>query len=103
METLIGGLVAIDDKKLDSGFDLFKALAHPLRLEILNFISKKKETNVQSIYNNLDIPQSVTSQQLKILKDANIVLFRRSSKERIYSINLPVILKVDAVLKTYFS
>jgi ArsR family transcriptional regulator len=88
-----------NQKKLDFSFDLFKALAHPIRIEILNFISSKGKTNVQSIYNALDLPQSVTSQQLKILKDAKLVVSKTASKERIYSINFSVFQLVQNVLE----
>jgi predicted transcriptional regulator len=80
----------MNDEKLEKSYEVFRAVAHPLRIEILNFIAQKGETNVHGIYHALDIPQSVTSQQLKILKDAALVKSKAVSKERVYSINYPV-------------
>jgi len=91
----------INDENLEKSYEIFRAVAHPLRIEILNFIAKKGETNVHGIYHTLDIPQSVTSQQLKILKDAALVKSKAVSKERVYSINYPIFLKVADVIEKY--
>lgn len=91
----------INDENLEKSYEIFRAVAHPLRIEILNFIAQKGETNVHGIYHTLDIPQSVTSQQLKILKDAALVKSKAVSKERVYSINYPVFLKIANVIEKY--
>mgnify|MGYP001193141995 CR=1 FL=1 len=91
----------INDENLEKSYEIFRAVAHPLRIEILNFIAQKGETNVHGIYHTLDIPQSVTSQQLKILKDAALVKSKAMSKERVYSINYPVFLKIANVIEKY--
>jgi DNA-binding transcriptional ArsR family regulator len=91
-----------DEKKLEQSHSVLRAVAHPLRIEILNFINKKVETNVQSIYHVLDIPQSVTSQQLKILKDTNLVVVRKDKKERFYSINFSLFEKIQNALNSFF-
>lgn len=92
----------IEEKKLEQSHSVLRAVAHPLRIEILNFINKKEETNVHSIYHVLDIPQSVTSQQLKILKDTHLVLVRKDKKERLYSINFPLFEKIQNALNSFF-
>ncbi len=92
-----------DEKKLEQSHGVLRAVAHPLRIEILNFINKKEQTNVQSIYHVLDIPQSVTSQQLKILKDAHLVLVKKNRKERLYSINFQLFEKIEIALISFFT
>lgn len=92
----------IDEQQLGHSYELFRALAHPLRMEILSYISRKGETNVQSIYHTLEIPQSVTSQQLKILKDVKLVHFKRQSKQRIYSINFELMEHINKCLNQFF-
>lgn len=96
------GYIPINDRKLDTAYDLLKAVGHPLRIEILNFIGNKRETNVHGIYNVLDIPQSVTSQQLKVLKDAQVVLVERKHKERIYTLNYGRLEQIQDSLNTFF-
>jgi DNA-binding transcriptional ArsR family regulator len=92
----------IDEQQLGSAYELFRALAHPLRMEIISYIARKGETNVQNIYHTLEIPQSVTSQQLKILKDVHLVKFKKQSKERIYTINYKLMAHINSCLNQFF-
>lgn len=65
--------VTFDQEKLQYSSDLMRALAHPLRLKILEFIDRHEVINVNKIYNSMKIEQSITSQHLKILKNVGIV------------------------------
>ncbi|MGL6167468.1 MAG: ArsR/SmtB family transcription factor, partial [Fusobacteriaceae bacterium] len=49
---------------------ILKALAHPLRLEIIKLLSDKQCLCVCKIQDYFDATQSNLSQHLKILKDA---------------------------------
>ena len=51
----------IDIKELKSASNVLRAITHPLRIHILDFISKNEPVNVGVIYKNLDLEQSVTS------------------------------------------
>jgi DNA-binding transcriptional ArsR family regulator len=70
----------IDAEKLNNSSDLLRALAHPLRLQILEFIDKNKAINVNKIYNTLKLEQSITSQHLRILRAAGLVRTIREGK-----------------------
>ncbi|MDR4508283.1 MAG: metalloregulator ArsR/SmtB family transcription factor [Candidatus Brocadiaceae bacterium] len=50
-----------------------KALAHPARVAIINFLMKKKECMCGDIVNELPLSQSTVSQHLKALKDAGLI------------------------------
>lgn len=83
--------VRFSSDKLNYSCNLMRALAHPLRLKILEFIDQKGETNVNKIYHQLQIEQSITSQHLKILRLAGVVIGRREGKKVYYTINYPVV------------
>ena len=83
--------VRFSSDKLNYSCNLMRALAHPLRLKILEFIDQKGETNVNKIYHELQIEQSITSQHLKILRLAGVVIGRREGKKVYYKINYPVV------------
>ena len=72
---------------LDAQLEVLKALAHPLRLEILKFIHSHSEINVNKIYNSLELEQSITSQHLKIMYEAGIVVRRKIERFVYYSVN----------------
>ena len=56
--------------------DFFKALAHPVRLQIIELL-KSGEKNVGSIMKALSIQQSSLSRHLTILREAGILKSRQ--------------------------
>jgi DNA-binding transcriptional ArsR family regulator len=79
--------VKIDHDNLQTSSEILRALAHPLRMEIVDFIDKNKSINVNKIYNTLKLEQSITSQHLRILRNAGIVLTIREGKFIHYTLN----------------
>ena len=55
--------------------EFFKALAHPLRIRILDEL-RKREVGVNDLCARLEVEQSTLSQQLAILRNRNIVVGR---------------------------
>ncbi len=72
--------VNISDDKLQDSSEILRALAHPLRLKILEFIDQNEVINVNKIYNTLKLEQSITSQHLRILRLAGLVETIREGK-----------------------
>ena len=93
--------VRFSSDKLNYSCTLMRALAHPLRLKILEYIDQKGETNVNKIYNTLRIEQSITSQHLKILRLAGIVDGRRDGKKVYYTINYDIIERADKAVRRF--
>ena len=72
---------------------LFKALADPIRLKILQIL-QKKEMCVNEMVTVLKIKQPLVSRHLKILKDHGIVADRKEGNRRIYRVTDPSIFKI---------
>jgi len=90
--------VTFDNEKLQYSSELMRALAHPLRIRILQFIDSNGSINVNKIYHTLQIEQSITSQHLKILRLAGVLSASKEGKFVQYSINYDVVSKaVNAV------
>ena len=83
--------VTFNNEKLHVSSELMRALAHPLRIKILEFIDKNGTINVNKIYNTLKIEQSITSQHLKILKLAGVVNVEKDGKYMRYNLNYNII------------
>jgi ArsR family transcriptional regulator len=79
--------VNINNEKLQLSSEILRALAHPLRLKILEFIDQNEQINVNKIYNTLKLEQSITSQHLRILRLAGLVVTQRDGKFIHYSID----------------
>ena len=67
--------------------DLLKALGHPVRLRIVELTSGE-EKPVGEISARLNLPQAVTSQHLKVLRDCRLVNVRTQGNRRLYSVNV---------------
>lgn len=68
----------------------FKALAHPVRIRILELLVKG-EKNVQELQDALGAEQPVVSQQLAVLRASNIVAGRKEGASVRYSVRDPLI------------
>ena len=83
---------------LEASADALKALAHPVRLAILNTLSQG-ERSVGEIETVSGIGQPALSQQLAVLRNAALVLTRRKAKLVFYRINQAQVADISAVLK----
>jgi ArsR family transcriptional regulator len=66
--------------------EMFKTIAHPVRLCILAMLIKEEKSNVTDIQCCIDVPQPTVSQHLSKLKSAGIVSADRNGTEIIYKI-----------------
>jgi DNA-binding transcriptional ArsR family regulator len=79
--------VTFQQEKLTVSTELMRALAHPLRLKILEFLDQNKNIQVNQIYNTLKIEQSIASQHLRILKNAGVLVADKDGKFMHYNID----------------
>lgn len=81
-------------KILEEKAELFKTIAHPVRLCILAMLIKEEQSNVTDIQCCLDVPQPTVSQHLAKLKSAGIVSADRNGTEIIYKIKNEKVKKI---------
>jgi len=93
--------VIFSSEKLNYSCELMRALAHPLRLKILEHIDKTGEIHVNNIYNELNIEQSITSQHLKVLRLAGVVNQEKVGKFMNYTINYHILIKAEAAVNRF--
>lgn len=72
---------------LAKAINTLRAIKHPLRQEMMDYIEEQKSINVNSLVSKFALPQSVVSQQLAILRNAGVVKAKRDGKQMLYSIN----------------
>jgi DNA-binding transcriptional ArsR family regulator len=61
------------DKELAEKAELFKALAHPARLQILQFLCQTKSCVTGDISDELPLGRTTVNQHLKELKNAGLI------------------------------
>ncbi|HOZ55712.1 MAG: Transcriptional repressor SdpR [Parcubacteria group bacterium ADurb.Bin316] len=78
-----------------------QALSDPTRRKILELL-KKKDMSVTEINKNFDITMPSLSHHLGVLKQADLITYRRQKQELIYSLNLSVFENVAKILIKFF-
>ena len=82
--------------------EFFKALAHPLRIRILDEL-RKGEVSVNDLGSRLDVEQSNLSQQLAVLRNRNILAARKDGQNVYYSVRDPQLFDLLDVAKKIFN
>lgn len=78
--------------------ELLKALAHPIRLRMIEGLLGK-ECNVNKMVKALGIPQSTVSQHLGILKSRGIVSIRKEGVRTCYRVADPRVKELIGLIK----
>lgn len=81
--------------------DFFKALAHPVRIRILELLVQG-EHSVQELQSELDLDQPLVSQQLGLLRAKNIVSPRKEGTSVRYSVRDPLIGELLKIARQIF-
>jgi ArsR family transcriptional regulator len=79
-----------------------KAMAHPLRLEILCVLGGTTEVSVQDIVEIVGTSQSNISQHLSILREKGILASRKDANKVFYRIADPKILQLISSMRAAF-
>jgi DNA-binding transcriptional ArsR family regulator len=73
--------------------ELFRTLGHPARIRILELLCERPHP-VHELRQQLDIEASNLSQQLSVLRRAQLVVSSRRGGEVVYSISVPEVREV---------
>jgi ArsR family transcriptional regulator len=92
----------VNQPSLKKASGLLRAIAHPVRMEIVKFIAEKGSTNVNKIYNTINLEQTITSQHLRVLRNAELVDTNRDGKFIYYTVNKSKIAQVNVAIIAFF-
>jgi DNA-binding transcriptional ArsR family regulator len=79
-------ITALTPAQLEKASIMLKAIAHPIRIAILNHLEEGKKLSVSQLHELLNIEQSTTSHHLGIMKDRGILVSKREGKKIFYYI-----------------
>ena len=91
----------LGQEQIEVSADVLRALTHPLRMRILEFIDESGTINVNKIYSSLNLEQSITSQHLRILRAAGLVETERRGKFIYYSIDYDKVTRATAAVRDF--
>lgn len=82
---------------------LFKALGHPARIAIVEYLIERKTCVCGEVVEELKLSQSTISQHLKALKDAQLIKGEISGVKTCYCINEEKIELLKTIIKQYIT
>jgi len=88
---LVGDGMNIQER--DMAADVLKAMAHPIRLGVIEILASGEQT-VTQLYEALGCSQSMMSQQLKILCQQQLIKIRKEGTQKYCSLSNRDFLKV---------
>lgn len=74
---------------LEEATETLRAIAHPIRIAIIDLLRKSERLSVTELHTSLNIEQATTSHHLRILKNKNVVKVDREGKNSFYSLAAP--------------
>ncbi len=90
------------DDDLNHQASLFKALSHPARLEILQFLARTKSCITGDISDELPLSRTTVNQHLKELRDSDLIVGTVSGVKTNYCLNSNKIDEVSGLLIKFF-
>jgi len=90
--------LALSHDKLRRSSNIFRALAHPLRMRMVGIIWNQTSICVNEIFEAMGIEQSLASQHLRILRQAQLVTTHRQGKFIYYTVDQDKMLSVSRAL-----
>tara|TARA_R110002167_G_scaffold163242_33_gene360066 strand:- start:1107 stop:1430 length:324 start_codon:yes stop_codon:yes gene_type:complete len=81
---------------------IFKVLAHPARIAILQYISGQKACICNDIVDEIGLAQPTISQHLKELKSIGLISGEIEGKKICYCIDLKKWKEIQQILNTFF-
>ena len=80
------GKSVLDISKLEMAASKLRAIAHPMRIAIIDLLNEKSKLSVTEIYSALDIEQASASHHLNILKNKGVLVSKREGKKIFYAL-----------------
>jgi DNA-binding transcriptional ArsR family regulator len=85
---------SLDIQKLELAASKLRAMAHPMRIAIIELLTENKKLTVTEIYERLSIEQASASHHLNILKNKGLLESKRDGKMILYSLKTSVLANV---------
>ncbi len=84
----------ISPEQLEKVCGILKAIAHPVRVSVVDLLEIHQEMSVGDLQERLSIEQATLSHHLITMKDKNILQCRREGKNMLYSLKEKRLVKI---------
>ncbi|MDP3915750.1 MAG: metalloregulator ArsR/SmtB family transcription factor [Bacteroidota bacterium] len=89
---------ALFDEELQKRANLFKALSHPARLQILRFLAQTRTCLTGDISEHFPLTRATVNQHMKELKNAGLIYGRKEGVKIVYCLDVVRIKEMEVIL-----
>lgn len=79
----------IQVEKLQSAINMLKVIAHPIRLAIVDLLTKNTRMTVLDIQVALGLEQAIASQQITLMEDKGVLKAEKVGRNKYVSLRFP--------------
>ncbi|MEH6502735.1 MAG: metalloregulator ArsR/SmtB family transcription factor [Cycloclasticus sp.] len=90
-----------NDTEIIKAANLLKVLSHPIRLKIICQLGHEEKT-VQQLIDSVGTTQSNVSQHLSIMRERNVLQFRKSATQVFYKVSEKAAIDLVQLLKKIY-
>ena len=91
------------NEELQNRANLFKALSHPARLQILQFLVQTRTCLTGDISEHFPLTRATVNQHMKELKNAGLIYGRNEGAKIVYCLDVKKIKEMEAVLSAFLN
>ncbi|MCG6190276.1 ArsR/SmtB family transcription factor [Maribellus maritimus] len=88
-------------EELQKRANLFKALSHPARLQILQFLAQTRKCLTGDISENFPLTRATVNQHMKELKNAGLIYGHMEGAKIVYCLDLEKINELEEILGNF--
>ena len=93
--------LGLDVKVLEERAAVLKAMAHPLRIAMIDLLNEHGELSVSQVHEMIAIEQATASHHLGILRTKGILASRREGKSILYSLKFDKLHQIVDCVKNF--
>ena len=90
-------------EELQKRANLFKALAHPARLQILQYLARSKKCITGDISSHFPLTRTTVNQHLKELRDAGLICMHMEGSKMVYCLDCEKVRETEEILTVLLS
>jgi DNA-binding transcriptional ArsR family regulator len=89
----------IEADKILSAVNMLKVIAHPVRLAIVDLLTKNKKMTVLEIQEALNLEQAIASQHLTLMEDKGVLVSEKVSRNKYVALRYPKMINIVTCLE----
>ncbi|MDP2890302.1 MAG: metalloregulator ArsR/SmtB family transcription factor [Bacteroidota bacterium] len=86
------------EKELQQRANLFKALSHPARIQILQYLAQTRTCLTGDISDNFPLTRATVNQHMRELKNAGLIFGRLEGAKIVYCLDIEKIKEMEVLL-----